>query len=253
MSSGSINSVIDQNHRYHYDFNVFEGKRILLLDDDPQFREEISKALAERGFFVYPKKSTEDFRKSLDEVGPDLILLDKEVGDEDGFDLIHELRRHPALHTIPILIVTGLATIENKKIATMFGADDVLSKPLDIDELELRIVANLRRSQSYQNESNILQFGDISVDVRNQSVTLEGKEIALTSTEYKIFLELLSKRGEIVNREQLAQRFLSLRNSSARTLDVHINSLRKKLGENSNNLKTIRGRGYMFKEASRED
>ena len=138
---------------------MFQGKRILLLDDDPNFRDEISKALAEKGYFVYPKKSTEDFRQSLDTVGPDLILLDKEVGDEDGFDLIHELRKHPTLHTVPILIVTGLATMENKKMATMFGADDVLSKPLDIEELELRIVANLRRSQSYQNEDNILRFG----------------------------------------------------------------------------------------------
>lgn len=230
----------------HYDLKVFTGKRILLVDDDPVFRTEISKALVEKGFFVYPKKNSEDFIESLKTSEPDVILLDKEIGDEDGFDLIHEVRHHPVLSATPILIVTGLATLENKKIATMFGADDVLAKPVDVEELELRIVANLRRSKSYQVEENLLRFGDVEVDVRNQSVMLRGQEIQLTRTEYKIFLELLSKRGEIVNREQLAQRFLSLRNSSARTLDVHINSLRKKLGELSGCLKTIRGRGYMF-------
>lgn len=229
---------------------VFEGKRILLVDDDPEFRTEISKALAEKGFFVYPKKNTEDFIEALSTSEPDIILLDKEIGDEDGFDLIHEVRKHPILNATPILIVTGLATMENKKVATMFGADDVLAKPVNIDDLELRIVANLRRSKSYQMEENTLRFGDVEVDVRNQIVSLCGQEIQLTRTEYKIFLELLTKRGEIVNREQLAQRFLSLRNSSARTLDVHINSLRKKLGDLAPCLKTIRGRGYMFQYAA---
>lgn len=225
---------------------MFEGKRILLVDDDPAYRDEVSKALAEKGFFVYPRKSKEDFMLSLNSADPDVILLDKEIGEEDGFDLIHEVRKHPSLNAVPIIIITGLATLENKKTATLFGADDVLAKPIDMGELELRILANLRRSKSYQVEENLLRFGDVEVDVRNQSVALRGQEIQLTRTEYKIFLELLSKRGEIVNREQLAQRFLSLRNSNARTLDVHINSLRKKLGDLSPCLKTIRGRGYMF-------
>ena len=225
---------------------MFEGKRILLVDDDPAYRDEVSKALAEKGFFVYPRKSKEDFMMSLNSADPDVILLDKEIGEEDGFDLIHEVRKHPSLNAVPIIIITGLATLENKKTATLFGADDVLAKPIDMSELELRILANLRRSKSYQVEENLLRFGDVEVDVRNQSVALRGQEIQLTRTEYKIFLELLSKRGEIVNREQLAQRFLSLRNSNARTLDVHINSLRKKLGDLSPCLKTIRGRGYMF-------
>jgi two-component system alkaline phosphatase synthesis response regulator PhoP len=232
---------------------VFEGKRILLVDDDPTYRTEISKALAERGFFVYPKKNKAEFMDSLETEFPDIILLDKEIGEEDGFDLIHQVRRHHHLCAIPIIIVTGLATIENKKQATLFGADDVLAKPVDINELELRIIANLRRSQSYQVEESVLSFGDIDVDVRNQTVSIHKQEIQLTRTEYKIFLELLTKRGEIVNREQLAQRFLSLRNSNARTLDVHINSLRKKLGVFSPQLKTIRGRGYMFQPHSPEN
>ena len=225
---------------------MFQGKRILLVDDDSTYRDEVSKALAERGFFVYPRKNKEDFMASLMSAAPDVILIDKAIGEEDGFDLIHEVRKHPELSTVPIIIITGLATLENKKTATLFGADDILAKPININELELRIVANLRRSKSYQVGENILSFGNVEVDVRNQVVTLNQQEIQLTRTEYKILLELLSKRGEIVNREQLARRFLSLRNSNARTLDVHINALRKKLGGMSTCLKTVRGRGYMF-------
>lgn len=225
---------------------MFEGKRVLLVDDDIDYQNEVSKYLANKGFFVYPRSNKTQFLESLNKDHPDIVLVDKEIGPEDGFDLIHEVRRHQALNTIPIIIVTGLASLENRKQAIMLGADDMLSKPVSLAELELRIIANLRRSKSYHLSDHLLTFNEIEVDLRTHEVKIQGTVLNLTKTEYKIFLELVSKRGVIINREQIAQRFLSLRNSNNRTLDVHINSLRRKLGTYAACVKTIRGRGYMF-------
>lgn len=225
---------------------MFEGKRVLLVDDDVEYQNEVSKYLANKGFFVYPRSNSNQFLEALNKDNPDIVLVDKQIGEEDGFDLIHEVRKHEALNTIPIIIVTGNATLENRTQAIMMGADDMLSKPLSLSDLELRIIANLRRSKSYHLSEHLLTFNEIEVDLRTHEVKIDGVSLSLTRTEYKIFLELVSKRGVIINREQIAQRFLSLRNSNNRTLDVHINSLRRKLGTFSTCVKTIRGRGYMF-------
>ena len=225
---------------------MFEGKRILLVDDEADFRDSLAKELVGRGYFVYPVGDCDTFAKSLESINPDLVLIDKMIGEDDGFDLIHKIRQHPELSPIPIIIVTGSASLENKKEAIFLGADDFIAKPISIDDLELRIVANLRRAKNFISEEHLIRVGDIDVDLRRQSVKISGQILDLTTTEYKIFLELFSRRGEVVSREQLAQRFLSLRNSNARTLDVHINSLRKKLGSSASFLKTVRGRGYLF-------
>lgn len=225
---------------------MFKGKRVLLVDDDMDYQDEVSKFLANRGFFVYPRSNKQQFIESLNSDRPDIVLIDKQIGVEDGFDLIHEVRKHESVHNIPIIVVTGLATMENKTQAILMGADDIMGKPISLPDLELRIIANLRRSKSYHLSDHILKFNQIEVDLRTHEVKIEGVALSLTRTEYKIFLELVSKRGTIINREQIAQRFLSLRNSNNRTLDVHINSLRRKLGNFSSCVKTIRGRGYMF-------
>ena len=225
---------------------MFEGKRILMVDDDDGFRTEVASFLASRGFSVYAKGTKESFLFSLDSDRPDIVLLDKEIGDDDGFDLIHAVRHHESLNALPIIIITGHSNLENKRQAILMGADDMMSKPIKLEELELNIISNLRRSKSYHVNDRVLKFQEIEVDIRSHRVTLRGADADLTNTEYKILLELLAKRDTVVNREQLAHRFLSLRNSSSRTLDVHINSLRKKLGDYAGCLKTIRGRGYMF-------
>ena len=225
---------------------MFKGKRVLLVDDDQDYLVEVSKYLSGKGFFVYPKSTMSLFMESLNKDHPDIVLLDKEIGKEDGFDLIHEVRTHEKLSSLPIIIVSGVTSSDAKKEAIMLGADDFLEKPLSLSDLELRIISCLRRSKSYHRNDHLLTFSDIEVDLRTHVVKIGDQVLSLTMTEYKIFVELVSKRGTVVNREQIAQRFLSFRNTNARTLDVHINSLRKKLGKYAECIKTIRGRGYMF-------
>ncbi len=225
---------------------MLKDKKILIVDDDAEYKKEISASLQDRGFIVYSSSNIADFLQALDLYQPDVAIIDKELDGEDGFDLIHEVRLHPTFRTLPIIVVTGKATMENKRQAILMGADDLMRKPVSSEDLELAILSNLRRSHSFRGSESLIQFQGIEVDLRSHIVKIEGKLVQLTRTEYQIFVELVSKRGEIVSREQLSNRFLSFRNSSSRTLDVHINSLRKKIHDHSSSIKTIRNRGYMF-------
>ncbi|MEM7646820.1 MAG: response regulator, partial [Pseudomonadota bacterium] len=115
---------------------MFEGKRILIVDDDASFRTEVASFLASRGFSVYSKGTKDHFLASLEADSPDIVLLDKEIGKEDGFDLIHSVRHHGTHNALPIIIVTGHSNLENKKQAILLGADDLISKPVSLEELE---------------------------------------------------------------------------------------------------------------------
>ena len=113
--------------------------------------------------------------------------------------------------------------------------------------MEQRIYANLRRSGSYETEAQLIDYQDIHINLRSREVFLSEEKLSLTNIEYKILMELLTRKGEIIHRERLVNRVLTVRNSSTRTLDVHINSLRKKMGDYSSQIKTVRGKGYLFK------
>lgn len=117
-----------------------------------------------------------------------------------------------------------------------------------MEELFARIEASLRRSNSYLTPERTITFQNLRINLRTHQVFVDESLIELTSTEYRVFLELILKRGEILPREKLASKFLTLRNNNPRTLDVHVTSLRKKLGHFSDHIKTVRGRGYMFSD-----
>ena len=228
---------------------MYKGKRVLIVDDELEFQMEVSSYLVGRGFFAYPKKSKKEFLESLEKDSPDIALIDKRLGFEDGFELIHEIRKNEKHQNLPIIVVTGCVEFENKIQAIQLGADDLIHKPISLPDLELKIIAGLRRSGSYQVNEQLISFKDVEINLRTHRVSVGGYEMDFTNTEYNIFFELVAKKGEILNREQIAERFLSLNNSNVRTLDVHINSLRKKLGPHAHRIKTIRGRGYMFQVA----
>ncbi len=225
---------------------MFKGKKIFLVDDDAQFRFDISGFLATEGYYVAATGSIANFAEKLEKEKPDLALIDKQIGFEDGFDLIHVIRKHSTFSTLPVIVITGSPSLLNRNEAIQIGADDFIEKPVNTDQLRLRLIANLRRSQSYNQGDNCISFGNIEVNLTNHSVTFRGEVLTLTQTEYKILTELISKKDQIVTRDTLAARFLSFNNSSNRTIDVHINSLRKKLLDQASCLKTIRGRGYML-------
>lgn len=228
---------------------MYKEKKILIVDDEEDFMLDISRYLASKGFFVYQTKNISEFKANLEEHAPDIALIDKNIGYENGFELISYVRNHDYSRNMPIIVITGVANPEERLEAFKIGADDLIAKPVGLTELELRIQACLRRSGSYLVSEQVIDYDNIHVNLRTHEVFIGQNKIDLTNTEYKIFLELIMRKGEVLNRERLVSKVLSVNNSSLRTLDVHINSLRKKLGDHAKNIKTVRGRGYLFRDA----
>lgn len=207
----------------------------------------LSQFLALNGFFVYQTRNKSEFEKIFNSHNPDLVIVDKNLAQESGLDLIRFVREDIHGSSTPVILISGDEQKESCLQAFPLGADDVVYKPVQFSELLLRVQACLRRSASYVSSEEVIQFENIQINLKSHDVFINDKKIHLTNTEYKIFLELLTRKDEVLNRERLVTKVLSLNNSSVRTLDVHINSLRKKLGTHSKKIKTVRGRGYLFK------
>ena len=144
-------------------------------------------------------------------------------------------------------MITGCFEEDTKIGALNVGADDVLIKPINLDLLEAKIKAVMRRASSYNQPEQKVIFNNVKLDLWTHQAYIDDKPLKLTSTEFRIITELILKKDKIVHRNQLAQKSLTVRNNSTRTIDVHLTSLRKKLGtEMSRKIKTIRGIGYML-------
>ena len=225
---------------------MYQNKKVLIVDDDQNFRLEVCQYLVTKEYRVYPVDNMEAFKNHLDRFLPDVALIDKNLNFEDGFELIQHIRNHPKLSHLPVIVVTGDPNIDSRMEAFKLGADDIMMKPFAMEELNMRIQASIRRSGSYQVAEQTLEFADIRVNMRSQEVFFKEEKTKLTNIEYKLLLEFLSKRGEVLFRNHLVNKVLTVNNNNPRTLDVHINSLRKKLGGIADHIKTVRGRGYIF-------
>ncbi len=226
---------------------MLEGIRGLILFKEAELRKSLAESLASANSFIYPYKKTGDLLTAISKDHPHYIVLDDKSATEQGGWVLEKIREHKTHGPVPVVVLSESLALTSKRFLIEKGADRILKYKTDPDNLALEVFALLRRSHSYSKAKEALQFGDISLNPEHHQARVSGKVIKFTRIEFKVFQELLSKRGEVVSREKLSQSFLSLRNSSDRTLDVHINALRKKLGSKGHNLTTIRGRGYMFR------
>ena len=220
-----------------------------MVDDEKDFCSAISEYMSLKNCNVVQTFNADDFRAKLSVFRPDIVFIDKMISGFDGFELINIIRSNKDLKNLPIIIITACPDVNDRIQALHLGADDLLHKPVSMEELYARMLANLRRSTSYLSEDQMIQYGNLKINLRSHQVYINDEPIGLTTIEYRLLYEMLTNKGEILYRDRLANKFLTLRNNSSRTLDVHITSLRKKLGSFSTNIKTIRGRGYMFYDA----
>ncbi len=180
---------------------------------------------------------------------PDLIVLDLMLPQMDGKEVCKALKSNPLTQSIPILMLTAKAEEIDRVIGLELGADDYVTKPFSPRELVLRIKAILRRREAPQEGSKVLRMGDLLIDSDRHEVSIKGKLIRLTSTEFKLLYELASKRGRVLTREILLDRVWGYTYEGyARTVDTHIRRLREKLGKMGDSIETIRGVGYRFRE-----
>jgi len=219
---------------------------IYLVEDDDSIRKLVIYALESQGFsargFDHPKAFWEAFRAEM----PELVLLDIMLPQEDGLSILRRLRGNPAWADLPVIMLTAKNTEYDRVEGLDFGADDYISKPFGMMELMARIRAVLRRKTP---ESRVTEYrvGALRVCPEKHEVLVDGNKVELTYKEFMLLKLLLENQGMVLTREVLMNRIWGLSaERENRTLDVHIRTLRAKLGSAGNAIQTVRGIGYQL-------
>jgi len=223
--------------------------RILLVEDDPALRKLLKEALPESIFVIDIAETGREGLEMIVKRKPDLILLDWNLPDLNGFEVCKYIRQNKDCAHIPIIMVTAYSELNRKVSALEVGADDYITKPFEIEELIARVKAVLRRRQGGAPEEAITK-ANITINLTTYSVEVDKKPIILTAKEFDLLYVLMKNAGRILTREFLLERIWGYAaDVSTRTVDVHIRRLRKKLGvKNASLIQTFRGVGYKFKE-----
>lgn len=219
---------------------------IYYVEDDDNIRELVVYTLTQMNLPCKGFADGASFRAALAAEIPELILLDVMLPGEDGLSLLRFLRENHTTAETPVILLTAKGTEMDKVQGLDYGADDYIVKPFGMAELVARIRARLRRSQP-KTAADVLTAGELTIDRRAHKVFVGGKEIALTLKEYELLLLLMENRGAAFNRELLLERIWDMAyDGGSRTVDVHVQTLRTKLGPCSFMIETVRGVGYRF-------
>ena len=217
---------------------------IYAVEDDKNILEIEMFALKNSGYQVEGFETAHDFYKKLEKQIPDLVLLDVMLPDEDGLEIVGTLRKRPETRKMPIIMVTAKSAEIEKVKGLDAGADDYLTKPFGVMELIARVKAILRRTVE---EDKFLSVGDVYVDDEKRTVYVHGEPCTLTYKEYELLKLLLHHSGVVVSREIILDRVWGIDfEGESRTLDMHIRTLRQKLGEAGAMIRTVRNVGYMI-------
>lgn len=219
---------------------------IYIVEDDKNISEIESFALKNSGYEVAVYESAGAFEQAVKERMPRLVLLDIMLPDESGLTVVDKLRRDPLTEKIPIILVTAKTSELDKVKGFDLGADDYITKPFGVMELISRVKALLRRSGEQQAEK-CLCIGNLLLDDERHTVTVEGGHCELTYKEYELLKLLMQRAGIVTRREDILNHVWGTSfQGESRTLDMHIKTLRQKLGPAGEMVKTVRGVGYML-------
>jgi two-component system alkaline phosphatase synthesis response regulator PhoP len=227
---------------------------VLVIDDEKDLLELVRYNLEKEHFAVVVASDSSKGLEIAQRNSPDLLILDLMMPGLGGLEICRQLRGEPATARIPILMLTAKAAETDRVIGLEMGADDYLTKPFSPRELVARVRAILRRSAAEQPAAQIIRRGELLIDIPRHEVKLAGKTIGLTATEFRILEFLAARPGRVLSRDQIID--AALGQSAAvidRTIDVHITSLRKKLGAGGAKIETVRGFGYKFREDASEE
>lgn len=218
---------------------------IYIVEDDESIREIETIALKNSNYIVSAFENAKEFYKKLDELVPDLILLDVMLPDESGYDIVRKLRKRPATQEIPIIMVTAKTTEMDMIKGLDGGADDYIKKPFSIMELITRVKALLRRTA--KDEPKLLKLDDMVIDHERHVVTVNNEPVDLTYKEYELLRLLMGSQGIVMTREVIMRSVWDTDfEGETRTVDMHIKTLRHKLGDYGSRIKTVRNVGYVI-------
>ena len=217
---------------------------IYIVEDDRNIQEIELFALKNSGYQAVGFETANDFYKALSEKLPELILLDIMLPDEDGLSILKSLRTRADTQKIPVILVTAKSTEIDKVKGLDGGADDYIAKPFGVMEMIARVKALLRRSGGA--EESLMTCGNVTLDSEKRMVYVDGKPVELTYKEFELLKLLMKNHGIVISRDVIMERVWdSSFEGESRTIDVHVRTLRQKLGDGGALIKTIRNVGYM--------
>ena len=227
---------------------------IYVVEDDPGIRELECYALRQAGFEARGFEEGQSFLEAVRVQLPQLVLLDVMLPGEDGNRLLARLRQDPRTRRLPVIMVTARGEEMDKVQGLDGGADDYIVKPFGVMELLSRVRAVIRRAGDEQSPQTELAVGDLRMDVARHRVFVKGRDVTLTHMEFELLRYLLINRGIALTRERLLDAVWGVDYpGDTRTVDVHMRTLRVKLGEASRCLQTVRGVGYRLEDADAEE
>ena len=217
---------------------------IYIVEDDRNIQEIEIFALKNSGYQAVGFEMAKEFYGALSEKLPELILLDIMLPDEDGLSILKRLRTRADTQKIPVILVTAKSTEIDKVKGLDGGADDYIAKPFGVMEMIARVKALLRRSGGA--EESLMTCGNVTLDSEKRMVYVDGKAIELTYKEFELLKLLMKNHGIVISRDVIMERVWdSSFEGESRTIDVHVRTLRQKLGDGGALIKTIRNVGYM--------
>lgn len=218
---------------------------IYIVEDDENIREIETIALKNSGHEIIAFENAKDFYKKLDVLIPDLLLLDIMLPDENGDEIVRKLRSRVETRKLPVIMVTAKSTEMDLVKGLDNGADDYIKKPFSVMELITRVKAMLRRTEVEKEE--VMVFENITIDNVRHRCKVNDEVVELTFKEYELLKYLMINKGVVLSREQMMLNVWGTEfEGESRTVDMHIKTLRKKLGAASEHIKTIRNVGYLL-------
>lgn len=220
---------------------------IFCVEDDASIRELVVYTLQSTGFAARGLADGRELLRALEEEQPELVLLDIMLPGEDGISLLKRLKASSQLKNLPVIMLTARGAEYDKVVGLDAGADDYIAKPFGMMELISRIKAVLRRSTP-QPSLPYLQVGPVALDCARHAVLVSGAAVELTRKEFDLLFQLMQSAGSVLTRDLLLETVWGYDfGGETRTVDVHIRTLRQKLGDGGACIETVRGVGYRFR------
>lgn len=228
--------------------------RVLVVEDEPDIAALIAYQLTREGFRVETARTGPEALKAVNREIPDLLVLDRMLPELSGDEVLRQLKQEEATRTIPVLVLTAKRDQEDRIEGLELGADDYLTKPFSPRELVLRVQAILRRIQepAVASGGRVLEVGGIRMDLSAHRVALDGGELNLTPTEFRLLQALMERPGRTHSRRQLLEKAWDVESDvsdriQTRTVDMHVRRLRDKLADHGSWIETVRGFGYRLR------
>ena len=227
-------------------------KMIFCVEDDTSIRDLMVYALKTSGFDACGFNDGTELFEALGAASesdlPELIMLDIMLPGEDGLEILRKLKENPVTSSIPVIMATAKGTEFDKVIGLDTGADDYLTKPFGMMEMNARVKAVLRRSGAKAENSNIIEQGNLKINMESHTVTVGEDKVNLTLKEFEILHLFMQNTDRVFTRDELLSSVWGMNyTGETRTVDVHIGTLRTKIGEYGKRIETVRGVGYRFR------